>query len=66
MTTVQEIEASVAHLPEPDLGKFRSWFEQFDAKAWDKQFERDVQSEKLNALADEALQDLADGRCTAL
>ena len=66
MTTVQEIEESVAHLPEPDLGKFRSWFEVFDAKAWDKQFERDAQSGKLDALADEALRDLSAGRCTAL
>lgn len=66
MTTVQEIEESVAHLPEPDLGKFRSWFEEFDANAWDKQFERDAQGGKLDALADEALRDLSAGRCTAL
>ncbi|TFH15592.1 MAG: hypothetical protein E4H02_07560 [Lentisphaerales bacterium] len=66
MTTVQEIEAAVAHLPDPDLGKFRSWFEEFDAKAWDKQFERDVQSGKLDSLADQAIQDLADGRCKEL
>ena len=66
MTRVQEIEESVAHLPEPDLGKFRSWFEKFDADAWDKQFERDAQSGKLDALADDALRDLSAGRCTAL
>ncbi|MBL7077301.1 MAG: hypothetical protein ISS31_07505 [Kiritimatiellae bacterium] len=66
MTTVQEIEESVAHLAEPDLGRFRSWFEEFDAKAWDKQFEHDVKSGKLDSLADEALRDSTAGRCPAL
>jgi hypothetical protein len=66
MTTVQEIERSVAFLPEPELGKFRSWFEEFDSNAWDKQFEQDANSGKLDCLADQALRDLADARCTAL
>ncbi len=66
MTTVQEIEKSVTFLPEPDLSKFRSWFEKFDANAWDKQFEQDAKSGKLDHLADEALRDFADGRCSAL
>jgi hypothetical protein len=66
MTTVQEIERSVSHLAEPELGKFRSWFEEFDANAWDKQFEGDVKSGKLDSLADEALRDAASGRCTTL
>ena len=34
--------------------------------AWDKQFEEDVAAERLDALADEALKDLRDGRCTDL
>ena len=66
MTTVQENQESVAHLAEPELGKFRSWFEEFDANAWDKQFERDVKSGKLDSLADEALRDAASGRCATL
>jgi hypothetical protein len=66
VTALQEIEESVAHLAEPDLGKFRSWFEEFDGKVWDKQFEGDVKSGKLDSLADEALRDAATGRCTAL
>ena len=66
MITVQEIEKSVAFLPEPELGKFRSWFEEFDAKTWDKQFDQDVKSGKLDNLADQALRDLANGRCSTL
>ena len=66
MTTVQEIEKAVAHLPRPDLDKFRAWFNTFDADAWDKQFEADAQSGKLDRLADQALDDLNRGRCNKL
>lgn len=66
MTTVQEIEKAVEHLPSPDLNKFRSWFDNFDANTWDKQFEEDAASGKLDRLADQALDDLDNGRCTDL
>ena len=66
MTTVVEIEQAVSHLPKKELVTFRSWFEEFDAEAWDRQFEEDVSKGKLDAMADEALRDLEDGRCTKL
>ena len=66
MTTVQEIEKSVTFLQEPDLRKFRSWFETFDSNAWDKQFEQDAKNGKLDLIANEALSDFANGRCSAL
>ena len=66
MTTVQEIEEAVIQLPEPELDTFRRWFEKFDAGLWDRQFEKDVQSGKLDSLADQALKDLEEGRCTEL
>jgi len=66
MTTVQEIEKAVQCLPERELYSFRSWFEDFDACVWDKQFEQDVESGKLDALADQAVKDLKANRCTLL
>lgn len=66
MTTVLEIEKAVAHLPQPDLQKFREWFNEFDANAWDQEFETDVQSGALDRLADQALSDLNKGLCTDL
>ena len=66
MTTVQEIEQAVQHLPERELCFFRSWFEEFDARAWDGQFEQDVQSGRLDALADQAVKDLKANRCARL
>ena len=66
MTTVQDIEEAVVHLPNSDLGKFRAWFATFDAKAWDRKFEEDARSGKLDRLADLALDDLSRGRCSEL
>ena len=66
MTTVQEIEQAVTHLPRKELVTFRSWFEEFDAQDWDRQFERDVKEGRLDAMVAEALRDLDEGRCTPL
>jgi len=66
MSTVHEIESAVQNLSRSDLTSFRDWFLGFDAKAWDKQFEEDVSSGKLDELADEAVRDLREGRCTDL
>jgi hypothetical protein len=66
MSTVQEIENAVRQLTAEDLAAFRSWFAEFDAGEWDLQLEEDVTAGKLDKLAEEALQDLREGRCTEL
>ncbi len=66
MSTVKEIESAVSKLSRDELQSFRSWFQEFDAEAWDKQFEKDVHAGRLDALADEALADLRAGRCKDL
>lgn len=66
VSTVQEIESAVKSLSRTDLSSFREWFLEFDADAWDKQFEEDVKAGRLDDLADEAIRDLRGGRCTDL
>jgi hypothetical protein len=66
MSTVHEIEAAVRQLPAHELSAFRDWFVQFDAVAWDKQFEQDVAAGRLDTLAEEALRDAREGRCREL
>jgi hypothetical protein len=66
MSTVEEIERAVAGLPPEKLAEFRTWFAAFDAGAWDREFEEDVHAGRLDALADEAMRDLDEGRCTDL
>jgi hypothetical protein len=66
MSTVKEIESAVSKLSPEELQSFRSWFQGFDAAAWDAQFAADARAGKLDTLADEALKDLRDGRCKDL
>jgi hypothetical protein len=66
MSTIQEIENAVRHLSADELAKFRAWFAEFDADLWDRQLEQDVAAGRLDKLAEEALADLRDGRCTEL
>jgi hypothetical protein len=66
MTNLQEIERAVSQLSQEELAAFRVWFAEFDAEIWDRQFEKDVASGRLNGLAKQALQYLQEGRCTDL
>ncbi len=62
MSTIQEIEQAVARLSEKDLSRFREWFEEFDAKIWDKQFEQAAKSGKLDKMANQAIADFRAGK----
>jgi hypothetical protein len=64
MSTVHEIENAVRRLAPQELATFRAWFAEYDAEIWDRQFDEDVAAGRLDALADEALRDLREGRCT--
>ena len=66
MSTVHEIQNAVRQLSNEDLTAFRDWFAEFDAAMWDKKLEDDVAAGRLDALADEALRDLREGRSTDL
>ena len=66
MTTASEISGAVRRLPKRELAKFRKWFVTYDAATWDREFERDVASGRLEKFAREALRDLRAGRCTDL
>ncbi len=66
MSTVNEIERAIRSLSRAELSEFRAWFLEFDAEAWDRQFEQDVAAGRLDALADEALADLRAGRTRPL
>jgi hypothetical protein len=66
MGTIKEIKEAVRQLSPEELAAFRAWFVEFDANAWDRQFEDDVAAGRLDQLAKEALQDLREGRCTDL
>ena len=62
MSGSKEIEAAVAQLSAEELAAFRVWFMEFDAAEWDTMFEQDASAGRLDALANEALDDLRQGR----
>ena len=66
MSQLEEIESQLAGLSSVELAAFRKWFAEFDASAWDRQFEADVQAGRLDALADQALKDHAASRSKRL
>ncbi len=66
MSSIHDIEDAIRQLSPDELAAFREWFADFDATAWDRQFATDVAAGKLDHLADEALRDLREGRCTHL
>ncbi len=61
MLNISDIQKAVSQLKGNDLSKFREWFEEFDAVRWDKQFEADAKSGKLDELAVQAISDVKAG-----
>lgn len=66
MSTLREIEKAVSGLTPQELAKFRAWFEEFDAAAWDKRFEEDVKAGKLDTIAERAVSDFKKGNFKGL
>jgi hypothetical protein len=66
MCRLENLEGQVKRLGSEELRAFREWFVQFDAEAWDRQFEADVQNGKLDELAARALRDHQAGCATEL
>jgi len=59
--TVMEIESAIKKLPPNEVSKLSKWLEEFEARIWDKQIERDLQNGKLQDLIEEAEKDFAEG-----
>ncbi|HEY1684971.1 MAG TPA: hypothetical protein VGG19_09420 [Tepidisphaeraceae bacterium] len=66
MANVAEIEQAIEQLSPEELRVFRKWFAERDAAEWDRQIEVDVATGRLDALAEEALTEFRQGRCSEL
>ena len=55
MTKLEEIELAVEQLSPEELQRFRAWFDELQARLFEDRVQRDIQSGKLDWLADEAL-----------
>ena len=63
---VQEIIENIQKLPKKELKSLFRWIEEFEQKLWDKEFEEDVKSGKLDKLAEQAIKDYKAGKCQEL
>ena len=64
--SVKEIESAVAKLPRSELAVFANWFAAFQTEAWDQQIEADYHAGRLDALIQEAKDEIAAGKRTPL
>ena len=54
MSTVQEIERAIEHLPADEFFKLGEWFDDQRERLWDERIARDAQSGRLDFLIEEA------------
>jgi hypothetical protein len=66
MSRVEALEKTVRALSGEELAAFRAWFVSFDAEAWDRQIEEDLQAGKLDAIAEEAVAEYRRGESREL
>jgi hypothetical protein len=66
MSRVEKLESQITELSPEELSALREWFIEFDARAWDRQFEADVKGGRLDSVAERALEDHAAGRSRRL
>lgn len=66
MSRVEAIEQEVQQLSPQELADFREWFAHYDADAWDRKLEADIEAGKLDELAERALADHKSGRSREL
>ena len=66
MSELEKLEEHIEKLSPEELKKFRAWFNEFDAHAWDVQIEADSKAGKLDALVAEALAEHRVGKTRTL
>ena len=66
MRAMKELQSAISQLSAEELARFREWFDKFDAEVWDRQFEEDAKSGKLDQLANQAIADFQAGKCKQL
>ncbi len=66
MTKVEEIEGAVQSLTREEFRLLFAWMANKDNEVWDQQFEKDVNSGKLDAMGEAALSEYNAGNCRAI
>jgi len=62
MTKLKNLEREVQRLTRDEMAAFRAWFREYDSDAWNRQIEEEIQTGKLDSLAEEAVAAYRTGR----
>ncbi len=66
LNKLSDIELSVTKLPDEDFDKFRQWFWEFESQKWDTRIKKDIDDNKLENMANEAMADYKKGKSKTL
>ena len=66
MTKIESIEKEIELLNRDELTALQRWFIEHDSAAWDREIQTDIESGKLERLADAALDAYASGESREL
>ena len=64
--SVQEIQTAIAELPPDELAVLVEWMDAYQADAWDRQIERDVEAGRFEALRQRVREQREAGQCRPL
>ena len=62
MATIEEIEAAIRNLSREQLFELRVWINRLADDGWDRQIRGDVETGRLEHLAEEAIEEFRAGR----
>jgi hypothetical protein len=66
MTKIEQLEQDIERLSPEERARFGAWYETYDVAEWNRQFEADVATGKLETAIDAALVAHRSGRSRAL
>jgi hypothetical protein len=66
VSRLEELEDKIKALSSHEFQELRAWLAEYDAELWDRNFYSDARTGRLDAVADQALKDFAEGRSTDL
>lgn len=66
MANVKDLESAITNLSAEDYKELRDWLEKYESEKWDKQFEDDAASGKLDTFAREAIREYKNCKCSDL
>lgn len=64
--SVKEIEGAIQQLSASELAELAAWFAEYQAQAWDKQIEEDLDAGRLDSLLEEVEAEYSSGQAKPL